>query len=147
MAGYGKNSDLIGAVILLLLLSGHQGGVLPGKLFSPGAMGLSDLIGSLRLDHFARDMHRLVDMMDQMANLGQMSGLLRSSGISALLPPPDRSHVSGAANAVSGSVTNALSNAASVLPPDGKLPDIQQLMELAGPLMAMLSSQNGDYSK
>jgi len=93
--GYGKNSDVIGAVLLLLLLSGRQGGIFSGKLFAPGSMGLPDLIRGLHLDHFARDMHRLVDMMDQMASLGQMT----------------------------------------------------ELMELTGPLMTMLSSQNGDYSK
>lgn len=144
MAGYGKNGDIIGAAVLLLLLSGRQGPVLPGKIFSPGASGLTELVSTFRLDHFARDMHRLVDIMDQMANLGQMAGLVQNTGLSSLLPPPDNSHISGAANAVSKSIANAIPDMKFS---DMKLPDMQQLMELAGPFMAMLSSQNGGGNK
>lgn len=139
MAGYGKNSEVIGAVLLLLFLGRQQTGIFPGKIFSPGAGSFQDLAGTLRLGDFARDMHRLVDMMDQMANLGQMAGLMQTSGLAGLLPQPDHSHVSGAANAVSSSMAGAL--------PDMKLPDMKQLMEMTGPLMEMLSSQNQNYNK
>ena len=127
MIGYGKNNEIIGAAVLFFLLRSQQGA------------GFSGILSSLKLDRFARDMHRLVDMMDQMANLGQMAGLMQTSGLSSLLPPPDHSHVSGAANAVSSSMAGAL--------PDVKLPDMQQLMEMAGPLMELLSSQNQNYNK
>ena len=127
MIGYGKNNEIIGAAVLFFLLRSQQGA------------GFSGILSSLKLDRFARDMHRLVDMMDQMANLGQMAGLMQTSGLSNLLPPPDHSHVSGAANAVSSSMAGAL--------PDVKLPDMQQLMEMAGPLMELLSSQNQNYNK
>lgn len=127
MIGYGKNNEIIGAAVLFFLLRSQQGA------------GFSGILSSLKLDRFARDMHRLVDMMDQMANLGQMAGLMQTSGLSNLLPPPDHSHVSGAANAVSSSMAGAL--------PDVKLPDMQQLMEMAGPLMELLSSQSQNYNK
>ena len=82
----------------------------------------------------------MVDLIDQMANLGQLSGLLQTTtDLTGLLPPPDYSHVSGAANAVSGSISRAL--------PDMKLPDMQQLMEMAGPLLELLSSQNRNDNK
>ena len=127
MIGYGKNNEIIGAAVLFFLLRSQQGA------------GFSGILSSLKLDRFARDMHRLVDMMDQMANLGQMASLMQTSGLASLRPPPDHSHVSGAANAVSSSMAGAL--------PDVKLPDMQQLMEMAGPLMELLSSQNQNYNK
>ena len=127
MIGYGKNNEIIGAAVLFFLLRSQQGA------------GFSGILSSLKLDRFARDMHRLVDMMDQMANLGQMASLMQTSGLASLLPPPDHSHVSGAANAVSSSMEGAL--------PDVKLPDMPQLMEMAGPLMELLSSQNQNYNK
>lgn len=132
--------SILGVVLLLLLLGGQNRS--PGSAGLGGLSGLGNLSAlgkNLQLDRFARDMHRLVDMMDQMANLGQMAGLMQTSGLASLLPPPDHSHVSGAANAVSSSMAGAL--------PDVKLPDMQQLMEMAGPLMEMLNSQNQNYNK
>lgn len=129
MTGYGKNSEALGAVLLLLLLSGRQDYGMPGKRIYHGGLGLSSLLKELRLGDFARDMHRITDMVDQMSSLGQMAGLLQSQAAQSLLPQPQpaQSHVSGAVNALSNSLPQSL-------------PDMQQLMELAGPLMAMLGN-------
>lgn len=121
--------SILGVVLLLLLLGGQNRG--------PGSAGLGSLIGlgnlsalgkNLQLDRFARDMHRMVAMMDQVEGLTQIAGL------SQLASASSSSHIDGAAN----SVSNALSDTLTSL--SGQ--DMNQLMEMAGPLMEMLGSRN-----
>ena len=121
--------SILGIVLLLLLLGGQNR--------SPGSAGLGSLAGlgnlsalgkNLQLDRFARDMHRVVAMMDQVEGLTQIAGLSQlASGTSS-------SHIAGAAD----SVSNALSDTLTSL--SGQ--DLNQLMEMAGPLMEMLGSRN-----
>ena len=121
--------SILGIVLLLLLLGGQNR--------SPGSAGLGSLAGlgnlsalgkTLQLDRFARDMHRVVAMMDQVEGLTQIAGLSQlASGTSS-------SHIDGAAS----SVSNALSDTLTSL--SGQ--DLNQLMEMAGPLMEMLGSRN-----
>ena len=121
--------SILGVVLLLLLLGGQNKG--------PGSAGLGSLAGlgnlsalgkNLQLDRFARDMHRMVAMMDQVEGLTQIAGL------SQLASASSSSHIDGAAN----SVSNALSDTLTSL--SGQ--DMNQLMEMAGPLMEMLGSRN-----
>ena len=121
--------SILGIVLLLLLLGGQNRG--------PGSAGLGSLAGlgnlsalgkNLQLDRFARDMHRVVAMMDQVEGLTQIAGL------SQLASGSSSSHIDGAAN----SVSNALSDSLTSL--SGQ--DLNQLMEMAGPLMEMLGSRN-----
>lgn len=116
MIGYGKNNEIIGAAVLFFLLRSQQGA------------GFSGILSSLKLDRFARDMHRVVAMMDQVEGLTQIAGL------SQLASASSSSHIDGAAN----SVSNALSDTLTSL--SGQ--DMNQLMEMAGPLMEMLGSRN-----
>lgn len=82
MSGYEKNSDFFGIIILLLLLKTRS----PGFLGAPSFPN-NPIFTGIKLDQFSKDMHRLVEMIDQMENLSQMSGLLRSSNIPALTQP------------------------------------------------------------
>ena len=54
---------------------------------------------------------------------GQMAGIPQLSG-------PSRSHIEGAADSVSQAVSSV------------QMPDMQQLMEMAGPLLSMMNGQN-----
>lgn len=84
MSGYEKNSDFFGVIILLLLLKTRT----PGFLGSP-SFPSNPIFTGIKLDQFSKDMHRLVEMIDKMENLSQMSGLLRSSNIPALVQPDE----------------------------------------------------------
>ncbi|MBR4411577.1 MAG: hypothetical protein IKT31_09680 [Firmicutes bacterium] len=121
--------SILGIVLLLLLLGGQNKG--------PGSAGLGSLAGlgnlsalgkNLQLDRFARDMHRVVAMMDQVEGLTQMAGL------SQLASGPSSSHIDGAANSVSNALSDTLTSFSGQ--------DLNQLMEMAGPLMEMLGSRN-----
>ena len=121
--------SILGIVLLLLILGGQSGGRSTGGLGGLGALGnLSALGRSLQLDRFARDMHRVVAMMDQVEGLTQMTGL------GQLASATSSSHIAGAAD----SVSNALSDTLTSL--SGQ--DLSQLMEIAGPLMELLGSRN-----
>lgn len=89
MSGYEKNSDFFGIIILLLLLKTRS----PGFFGSP-SFPSNPIFTGIKLDQFSKDMHRLVEMIDQMENLSQMSGLLRSSNIPALAQPDELAPVS-----------------------------------------------------
>ena len=121
--------SILGIVLLLLLLGGQNRGPGSADLGSLAGLGnLSALGKNLQLDRFARDMHRVVAMMDQVEGLTQIAGLSQlASGTSS-------SHIDGAAS----SVSNALSDTLTSL--SGQ--DLNQLMEMAGPLMEMLGSRN-----
>lgn len=84
MSGYEKNSDFFGVIILLLLLKTRS----PGFFGSP-SFPSNPIFTGIKLDQFSKDMHRLVEMIDQMESLSQMSGLLRSSNIPALSQPDE----------------------------------------------------------
>ena len=157
-----NQKSIFGLVLLLLLLGGQSGG-LTGTGSPGGPGGLSRLLGvgssggiaglgslsalgkKLQLENFARDMHRVVDMMDQVENLKQVAGM--SQLASVLTDPQSRgqspsgsgSHVSGAANSVSNAFADSLSSLSSQ--------DLSQLMEMAGPLMNLLGGQNNGYKK
>ena len=123
MAPFWKNNEILGLVLVLVLLGGQSGnkhGVGTGY-FGPSPSGLP--ISAIPLGSFARDMHRIVDMMDQMSSLGQMAGIQHLSG-------PSRSHIEGAADSVSQAVSSV------------QMPDMQQLMEMAGPFLSMMNGQN-----
>ena len=130
--------SILGIVLLLLILGGQNRGT--GSLGSLGGLGglssqggigsLSALGKTLQIDRFARDMHRVVAMMDQVEGLTQMAGLSQLASGSS----PSSSHIAGAAD----SVSNALSDTLTSL--SGQ--DLSQLMEMAGPLMEMLGSRN-----
>lgn len=123
MAPFWKNNEILGLVLVLVLLGGQSGnkhGVGTGY-FGPSPSGLP--IPAIPLGSFARDMHRIVDMMDQMSSLGQMAGIPQLSG-------PSRSHIEGAADSVSQAVSSV------------QMPDMQQLMEMAGPFLSMMNGQN-----
>ena len=124
-----NQKSILGIVLLLLLLGGQNRGA--------GSSGISSLVGSgnlsalgksLQLDRFARDMHRVVAVMDQVESLTQIAG------ISQLASASSSSHIAGAAD----SVSNALSDTFTSL--SGQ--DLSQLMEMAGPLMEILGSRN-----
>lgn len=124
-----NQKSILGIVLLLLLLGGQNRGA--------GSSGISSLVGSgnlsalgksLQLDRFARDMHRVVAVMDQVETLTQIAG------ISQLASASSSSHIAGAAD----SVSNALSDTFTSL--SGQ--DLSQLMEMAGPLMEILGSRN-----
>ena len=148
-----NQKSIFGLVLLLLLLGGQSGGLGGlGRLIGaggggaiPGLGSLSELGKRLQLENFARDMHRVVDMMDQVENLTQIAGI--SQLASALAVPQSRgqsssdsgSHVSGAANSVSNAFADSLSSLSSQ--------DLSQLMEMAGPLMNLLGGQNNGYKK
>lgn len=143
-----NNQGILGLILLLVILSGQSGsrrdgygsglggagsfgglGGLGGLVNLGGLGSLSSLGKTLQLENFARDMHRVVAMMDQVEGLTQMVGVgqLASAASSA---SQSQSRVSGAAN----SVSNAFSDTMGAL--SGQ--DLNQLMEMAGPLMAML---------
>ena len=66
--------ELLGIILLLFLLGGRGKGLgLSGS--AAGFTGLSELGKKLRLVDFARDMHRIVSMMDQMEDLTRIAGL------------------------------------------------------------------------
>lgn len=138
--------------MVLLLLAGQSGeknknGIMDLGSFLPGLSG-SGSSGSglpfsgislppIPLDSFKRDMHKIVDMMDQMESIGQMAGLSHMIG-----GPP--SHIEGAADSVAKAVSSAGIPGLpgiSGLPNMANLPDMAQLMEMAGPFMAMMQGQ------
>ena len=135
MAYIPKNFEVLGLLLLLTAAGGRFPASSSGPSGSSGLPGISGLSALFRpaglsgplqfgvLSDFARDMHRMVDVMDQMAGVGQM------------LMPRDSSHVAGAASAVSSAVSSALSSASA---PGYGQPDLQQIMEMAGPLMNIL---------
>jgi len=106
MTSIPKNGSALGIFLLILLTSGQQ------------SRGFS---GSLHLADFARDMHRMADMLDQVSGVSRY-GLSRGGSHSG-------SRTGGAVQTLSAP----------------SLPDMQQLMEMAGPLMAMLG--NGTAQK
>ena len=128
-----NNHGIIGLAVLLLLLGGKSGGI--GKSGGYGGAGilggLSGLEKNLRLGDFAKDMHRIVAMMDQVEGLTQMAGLSQLAASAG-----SGSRIGGAANSVSNAFADTFDNLSGQ--------DINQLMEMAGPLMAMLGSQNGN---
>lgn len=109
-----KSNEILGIFLVLVLLGGQS-----GSRRSAGPIHFSGLGERIPIEHFSRDMHRIVEMMDQVSNLGQLA-----------LKPPPRSHISGAADSVSQAVSSV------------SLPDMQQIMEMAGPIMSMLGGQN-----
>lgn len=118
-----SNHGILGLVILLLLLGRQKSGspYEESGIFTGSGLGnLSALGKNLRLDHFARDMHRVVAMMDQVEGLTQMTGLTQLASASA-----PQSRITGAVNSVSDAFSGQ---------------DLSQLMEMAGPLMAMLGN-------
>ena len=123
MAPFGKNNEILGLVLVLVLLGGQSGNKHRAGTgdFGPSPSGLP--IPSIPLGSFSRDMHRLVEMMDHMSSLGQMAGIPQLSG-------PPRSHIEGAADSVSQAVSSV------------QMPDMQQLMEMAGPFLSMMNGQN-----
>ena len=116
--------SILGLVILFLILGGQN----------RGAGTLSSLGKNLQLERFAKDMHRMVAMMDQVENLTQMAGIgqLVSAASGAYSSPASSSHIGGASNAVSGALADTFASLSSQ--------DLSQLMELAGPVMEMLGS-------
>ena len=66
--------ELLGIILLLFLLGGRGKG-LGLSSSAAGFTGLSELGKNLRLEDFARDMHRIVSMMDQMEDLTRIAGL------------------------------------------------------------------------
>lgn len=116
--------SILGLVILFLILGGQNRGM--------GA--LSSLGKNLQLERFAKDMHRMVAMMDQVENLTQMAGIgqLMSAVSGGYSSPASASHIVGASSAVSGALADTLTSLSSQ--------DLSQLMELAGPVMEMLGS-------
>lgn len=149
MEPYGKSNDILKIILILLLLSGQSGDrrpaggthfTTPFRAFSPGALPLPPI----PLDSFSRDMHRIVDMMDQISGLGQIAALpIRSD-------PPGHSHITGAAESISRALSSSLPS--SSIPAGGppnlpdlqnvpdlqNLPDLQKLMEMAGPLLSTM---------
>ena len=149
MAEIPNQKSIFGLVLLLLLLGGQSGGLgIPGGSGKSGITGgipglgnLSALGKKLKLENFARDMHRMVDMMDHMESLTQMAGVgqIASALTAAASQPASGSHIGGAANSVSGALADSLGSLNSQ--------DLSQLMEMAGPIMNMLNNQNGGYRK
>ena len=146
MSGISKNSNALGILLFLLFLSRGS-----GKLPALGQ--------SLRLEHFIRDMHRMVDMMDRIDGLGQLAfrpssppgskSLLDSSG--SLFPPRD-SFVNpknlpnyGSLEEESGQYRSEPPLHLGDLDFSGlnssniNLPDMEQLMKMAGPLLSMFT--------
>ena len=126
MAYIPRNLEILGLFFLLAAAGGRSSSSLSGipglsAILRPSGFSSAGQISVL--SDFARDMHRMVDMMDQMAGVGQM------------FMPHDNSHAAGAASAVSSAISSALSSASA---PGHSQPDLQQIVELAGPLMNML---------
>lgn len=113
MAYIPKNFELLG-IFLLLAAAGSR------------TSGLQVLGKAGILTDFARDMHRAVNMMDQVSAMGQLA------------VPRDTSHVGGAARAFSSALSGAQGST---------MPDLTQLMEMAGPLMSLLGTPDGSLKK
>ena len=80
--------ELLGILFLIFLLGNRGKG--PGLFGSTaGFPGISELGKSLRLEDFARDMHRIVSMMDQMEDLSRIAGLSQL----AAAPPQETSQL------------------------------------------------------
>ena len=141
MASIPKNFEVLGILLLLTAAGNHHSFSLPRLSF------LSSLSGPGQerwLENFARDMHRVVDVVDQVSNMGH------------LVLPRDGSHVGGAARAVSASLSNPQNHSLPDLSglnlqnlnlQNLSLPDLQQMMEVAGPLMAMLGMNESSGKK
>lgn len=132
MSGMSKNPNAIGVLLVILLVNGRS-----GKLPSLGK--------AIQYDHFMRDMHRMVDMMDKIDGINQLA-FNSSHGTnhgkskeqfqdetSSIFPPPP-----------SGSAKSAPFNLNGLNLPnfnmaDLNLPDLGQLMEMAGPLMSVFN--------
>ena len=159
MSGMSKNPNTLGIILFLLLISRGS-----GKLPALGQ--------SLKFDHFIRDMHRMVDMMDRIDGLGQIAfrpsqpsgpkSLFASasppafpapSGASSGRSPSDRyeDHDSSAEydqqpkqglpfNLNDLNLSNL--NLANVNPANLNLPDLDQLMKMAGPLLFMFGGSH-----
>ncbi|MGN0714550.1 MAG: hypothetical protein ACI4LN_01915 [Anaerovoracaceae bacterium] len=123
MAPFGKNTEILGLVLVLVLLGGQSGNKHGAGTGYFGTSNAGLPIPAIPLGSFSRDMHRVVEMMDHMSSLGQMAGIPQLSG-------PPRSHIEGAADSVSQAVSSV------------QMPDMQQLMEMAGPFLAMMNGQN-----
>ncbi|MGN1413986.1 MAG: hypothetical protein ACI4WY_07055 [Anaerovoracaceae bacterium] len=123
MAPFWKNNEILGLVVVLVLLGGQSGNKHRAGTGNWGESNTGLPIPPIPLGSFARDMHRVVEMMDHMSSLGQMAGIPQLSG-------PPRSHIEGAADSVSQAVSSV------------QLPDMQQLMEMAGPFLSMMNGQN-----
>ena len=143
-----NNHGVLGLAALLLLLGRQSGSGAYGNTAGLAGIGnLSALGKSLQLNHFARDMHRVVAMMDQVEGLTQMigSGQLASSVSSAsaasaaasAASAASRPRITGAADSVSDAFSTAMNSLSNQ--------DLSQLMELAGPLMTILG--NGSTKK
>ena len=129
-----NNHGILGLAALLFLLGGQSGAGGYGKSGALSSLGNLPALGkTLPLNRFARDMHRVVAMMDQVEGLTQMAGIgqLASSGTAAAQQP----RITGAADSVSDAFSGAFESLNSQ--------DLSQLMELAGPLMSMLGSTGG----
>jgi len=120
MASYPKNYDAIGILLLLFLAGNQSAGPLQNLRF-PGSfrlpLNLSELGRTVQLERFARDMRRIANMMDQLSGLPRLSA-------AAPLPAPSQPSV-----------------------PSLPQIDFSQLMELAGPFMAMLGASASDGKK
>ena len=134
MSGTSNNQGALGLILLLLILGGQSGSRSSGWSGIPGGLGnLSDLGKTLQLEHFARDMHRVVAMMDQVEGLTQMVGM---GQLASSIPVQEKSRTASPQARVTGaadSVSNAFADAFGSL----NVQDMGQLMEMAGPLMAM----------
>ena len=126
-----NNHGVLGLVALLLLLGGQSGGgAYRSSAGLPGIGNLSALGKSLQLQNFARDMHRVVAMMDQVEGLTQMASFAQPASA-----PPPQSRITGAADSVSDAFSGAMNSLSGQ--------DLTQLMDLAGPLMALLGNSGG----
>ncbi|MCI8609440.1 MAG: hypothetical protein HFE73_07335 [Firmicutes bacterium] len=106
MSGIPKNFDKIG-VMLVFLLASSRSGKLP-------ALG-----HAIDFNLFTRDLHRMVDMIDRIDGLGQLTSSKSS------LP------------STFGSAASAPDSASNF-----NLPDMSQLMDMAGPLLSMFGNNN-----
>lgn len=109
----GRNSDIIGVVLLLLVLSGGNSGYgLPGNSQArQGRSGSRLPLTRPDLGSLAGEFHRMVGLMEKVDSLGQM----------AVNPPrlPEPSQIIN---------TSAL-------------PDMSSLMEMVGPLLGNLTGE------
>lgn len=132
MATLPKNAGALGAVFLLLAATNQgRGGI--GAISGPSALS-----AGINYHRFRRDIHRMVDMIDQFDHLNQLAFSrpqpidnfsLPVSALTSQEPEPIDYDYTPAQN----------QNAIPAFNPVN-LPDLSRLMEMAGPLMSMLSS-------
>lgn len=141
---YKGNIHPLGIVLILLLLqsggigSGSRmgGSLLGGSMGGLGILSaLTEASRDLPLQNFSKDMHRMVSAMDRLESLGQLKDLAQLSQISQLTSSAPTASLPASA---SSSAAPSLAAGIDAL----GLPDMDQLLELAGPLLSLLNRQD-----